>query len=288
MGINFEFNKLEDKSVGDHTLIDALIHYNIIAEGNEVMKKFYRKFLGFTLITAVTGISLVTPAYAKAVHKVQSGESLWTIARKHNLDVDILASLNGIYNVNKITVGMELKLEETYKVKSGDSFWSIAKKFGVGYQTLIKYNNLNNPDRIAVGMEIRIPPTVGGKSKVQQKLFIWPIKGRISSYFGPRWGKMHEGIDVAIPIGRNIKAAADGKVVWGGWINGYGYTVIIDHKDGYRTLYGHNSKVLVTGGKWVKQGQTIAKSGNSGRSTGPHLHFEIQKDGRAVDPMKYL
>ncbi len=151
------------------------------------MKKIHRKFLGFTLITAITGFSLVTPAYAGAVHKVKSGESLWTIARQHNLDVETLARMNNIYNVNQIRIGMELKLEKTYKVKSGDSLWSIAKKFGVNYQTLVKYNNLRNPDRISVGMELKIPTSNSAGPKVQQQRFIWPIKGRIS-YFVPEMG----------------------------------------------------------------------------------------------------
>ena len=252
------------------------------------MRKIYRDLLGITLATVITGLALITPVNAaEPVHKVRPGESLWSIAREHKLDVATLAKLNGIKNSSYIEVGMELKISSssvTYKVKSGDTLWLISKRFGVSYQNIITYNNLKNPNQIVPGMTIKIPT----KTKVVQPRFIWPAQGRISSYYGPRWGRMHSGIDIALPIGRNVVAAAAGRVVWGGWVSGYGQTVIIEHQNGYRTLYAHNDRALVKGGDWVKQGQLIAKSGNTGRSTGPHLHFEIQKDGKAQDPMRYL
>lgn len=249
-------------------------------------------------LTADVSPAKLTPK----TYTVRSGESLWTIARKYNMHVDTLAKINGISNTEMIKAGTKLLLEAAprkYQVKPGESLWSIAQKFGVEYQDLIKYNQLRNPDQIRMGTQIMIPPVETGNlarksvatsrtSQVTQSKFIWPVRGRISSPFGPRWGRMHEGIDIAIPIGNSVHAAADGKVAYGGWINGYGWAVIIDHGGGYRTLYGHNSKVLVTGGDRVKQGQVIAKSGNTGRSTGPHVHFEVQKNGRPVDPMSYL
>ena len=253
------------------------------------MKSFYKKVLGFTLATTLTGLTIFSSAAAAGpIHKVRPGESLWSIARKYNTNVDELARINGIKNSEYLEVGMELELKaapKLYEVKEGESFWSISRKFGISYVELVKFNGSQDPDRIYPGMKIKIP-TDG--TSIRQQRFSWPTKARISSYYGPRWGRMHEGIDFAVPIGRNIRAAAAGKVVWGGWIRGYGRTVIIQHTDGYRTLYAHNSRVLVHGGDRVKQGQVIAKSGNSGRSTGPHLHFEIQKNGNPVNPMNYL
>lgn len=255
------------------------------------------------VITVGTKLKLSSVKVTPRTYTVRSGESLWTIARKFNMDVKDLARINGISNTEMIKVGMKLKLDsvsQKYKVKSGESLWSISQKFGVKYTELIQYNNLRNPDQIRVGSEIMIPPVKVGSAQIRSKVssanrpvvqkrrFVWPVRGRISSPFGPRWGKMHQGIDIAIPVGKNIVAAASGKVVYGGWISGYGWTVIIEHNGGYRTLYAHNSKLTVKGGDWVKQGQLIAKSGNSGRSTGPHLHFEVQKNTRAIDPMVYL
>ncbi len=231
-------------------------------------------------------------------YTVKNGESLWSIAKKFNLSYQDIIAYNNLKDPDSIKVGMKLNLVQkiqSYIVKSGENLWSIAGKFGISYQDLIKLNNIKNPDTIRAGMKLKIAtsPSItsgqsGSSTKIQQSMFIWPARGTISSPYGSRWGKMHWGIDIALPIGRNIIAAASGKVVWGGWVNGYGNTVIIDHGNGYRTLYGHNSKLLVTGGDYVKQGQLIARSGNSGRSTGPHLHFEVQKDGKAQNPMNYL
>lgn len=254
------------------------------------MKPIFRKFVNLTLTTAIAGVCLVSPVMAADVHKVRSGESLWSIARAYHVDVNTLAKINNIRDISMIREGMELKLQEapkTYRISQGETLWSVSRKFGVNYQELLKVNNLKNPDRILVGTEIRIPET-GSGTTVREQRFIWPLKGRISSKFGPRWGKKHEGIDISVPIGQKIVAAASGKVVLGGWVTGYGYTVIIEHAGGYRTLYAHNSKLLVAGGDRVQQGDLIAISGNSGRSTGPHLHFEIQKDGRPMDPLGYL
>lgn len=112
--------------------------------------------------------------------------------------------------------------------------------------------------------------------------------GRISSKFGPRWGGYHKGVDIANPIGTPIAAADGGKVIFSGWKGDYGYIVIIDHENGYHTYYAHCSKILVSKNTRVYRGQTIAKVGSTGNSTGPHLHFEVRKNGVPVDPLKYI
>ena len=130
----------------------------------------------------------------------------------------------------------------------------------------------------------KIPPT-----------YIKPLSGgRLSSGFGGRKAPTkgastnHKGIDWATPIGTAIYASSGGTVTKAGWGSGYGYVIYIKHPDGRETRYGHLSKVLVSPGQSVKQGQKIALSGNTGRSTGPHLHFEIRINGVAVNPLKYL
>lgn len=120
--------------------------------------------------------------------------------------------------------------------------------------------------------------------------FIWPARGVLTSGFGPRWGRMHRGIDIAAPIGTPIYAAAAGVVTYSQWNSGgFGNLVEIRHADGTLTLYAHNHRNLVRVGQYVEQGQQIAEMGSTGRSTGPHVHFEVHPQGRgAVNPMIFL
>lgn len=111
---------------------------------------------------------------------------------------------------------------------------------------------------------------------------------RYSSGFGSRWGRRHEGIDMALPVGSPVYATADGVVIYAGWQRGYGNVVRIQHELGIETRYGHLSAIHVTQGQSVSRGTRIADSGNTGRSTGPHLHYEVRVNGAAVDPMKFI
>src|SRR5918994_3488779 len=123
------------------------------------------------------------------------------------------------------------------------------------------------------------PPSASG--------FIWPVHGVLTSGFGWRWGRMHEGIDLAASTGTPVVAAASGTVIVAGWLGGYGNLVVIDHGNGISTAYGHNTSVAVGFGQSVAQGQLVAYSGNTGHSTGPHVHFEVRINGSPVDPLGY-
>ena len=123
-------------------------------------------------------------------------------------------------------------------------------------------------------------PSAGG--------LIWPVSGPITSGFGWRWGRMHEGVDLAVPNGTPVVAAKAGVVIVAGWMGGYGNLVVVDHGGSISTAYGHNTSVTVGIGQRVEQGQLIAYSGSTGHSTGPHVHFEVRINGGAVDPMGYL
>lgn len=125
---------------------------------------------------------------------------------------------------------------------------------------------------------------------------IWPSPGitRITSPFGYRihpifkTRKLHTGVDIGVPYGTTIIAANSGRVMYAGWLGGYGKAVLIDHGGGIATLYAHNSQVLVKKGDIVRKGQAISKSGSTGNSTGPHLHFEVRKDGKYIDPLSMV
>lgn len=120
--------------------------------------------------------------------------------------------------------------------------------------------------------------------------FSWPAAGKLTSRFGRRWGRMHKGIDIAGPVGTPINAAADGTVIYAGWHSGgYGNLVEVKHSDGTTTRYGHNSRISVSVGQTIRQGQQLAGMGSTGNSTGSHLHFEIRPTGgRAINPIALL
>jgi murein DD-endopeptidase MepM/ murein hydrolase activator NlpD len=118
--------------------------------------------------------------------------------------------------------------------------------------------------------------------------FVWPVLGPVTSPFGWRWGRMHEGIDIGAPSGTPIRAAAAGTVIYAGWLGGYGNLVVIDHGGGVATAYGHQSSIAAGYGATVAQGQVIGYVGSTGHSTGPHLHFEVRINGVPQDPLGYL
>ena len=123
---------------------------------------------------------------------------------------------------------------------------------------------------------------------------IWPVSGVVSSHFGFRvspggiGSTYHEGLDIASSYGNPVHATANGRITQAGWVNGYGYLVEIDHGNGIKTLYGHNSAILVSVGDQVVEGQTISLIGSTGNSTGPHCHYEVRVNGEAVDPTLFL
>jgi murein DD-endopeptidase MepM/ murein hydrolase activator NlpD len=117
---------------------------------------------------------------------------------------------------------------------------------------------------------------------------IWPVTGPITSPFGWRWGRMHQGIDIGVPMGTPIKAAAAGTIIYCGWEEGYGNLTVIDHGGNLATAYGHQSSIAVACGQQVAQGEVIGYVGCTGHCTGPHLHFEVRIDGNPVDPLGYL
>ncbi len=227
-------------------------------------------------------------------HQVKKGENLWDIAQKYHIDVDTIIGANDISNMNRIKPGQILKILPVkgimYKIGPGENLWNIANKFEISVESIVKANDIGHPENIKPGRFIILPgakPEFGYQDRLKKKL-ITPVQARISSYYGGRWGRMHEGIDYAVSVGTAIRAAGAGKIVYSGWASGYGKTVIIRHRKGLRTLYAHNSQLLVHSGQWVSRGSIISRSGNTGRSTGPHLHFEIQINGKPVNPLNYL
>lgn len=233
------------------------------------------------------------------VHKVQSGETLWDIAKAYGITVDTILAANDITNSNRIRVGQELQILTVsgvlHPVASGESLWEISSRYNIPMDKIVEANEIRDPSRIQPNTKLVIPGATQLRprdvlvvSGQLQKAFDWPTRGRISSPFGPRWGRMHNGIDIAVPTGTPIRAAASGTVTFSGWNGGYGYIVMIDHGNGVETRYAHNSRLVASVGQRVDRGQIVAYSGNTGNSTGPHLHFEIRHRGQPYDPQRFL
>jgi murein DD-endopeptidase MepM/ murein hydrolase activator NlpD len=139
------------------------------------------------------------------------------------------------------------------------------------------------------GNKFKRPPISRSMSHAPSRQLIKPLNGRITSDFGSRLsGRRHMGIDIAARSGQPIISAADGTVRFSGWRSGYGNTIIVQHAQGLKTLYAHNSRNLVRKGEKVRQGQVIALVGSTGRSTGPHLHFEVRNGSGPQNPLSYL
>lgn len=236
-------------------------------------------------------------------HTVAPGETLWDIARDYNIDVDTIVAANNLTDINRLAVGDELTILTVrgalHTVQQGESLWVIARAYDVGLDDIVRTNDLADPSRLRVRQQLIIP---GGQAQAAALLreavigtdgrlvrnFDWPLSGRISSRYGPRWERIHHGLDIAVPIGTPIRAAAAGVVTYSGAMGSYGNIVIIDHGSGVETRYAHTSRNVVAVGQRVRRGELISYSGNTGNSTGPHLHFEIRRQGQSVDPELYL
>lgn len=242
------------------------------------------------------------PPEPPATHQVRQGETLFAIAARYGLSVAELQAANDIAG-DRIRDGQILNLPKPgtvgarrmHTVQSGESLWEIANRYGVTLEEMGTANGLVDPGYLQIGQQLALPEAavlkpdqVGDEHIAYGGLFQWPVVAPVSSYYGPRWGRNHAGIDLAANQGTPIRAARDGKVALSGSIKGYGNTVILDHPDGSRTLYAHCERLLVKQGQQVKQGQTIATVGSTGHSTGPHLHFEIHVASKTRNPLDYL
>ncbi len=256
----------------------------------------------------------------ESIYVVEPGDCLSIIAEKNNMSIDEIKELNpdiesdnDIYyddrlNVTVPTAAVQILVEkqETYEeeynaevVYEDDNSMYIGENEVVQegvpgkhiVTDLVTYKGDTETDREQLEENVQVAAVAqivkrGTKSK---PTYMFPVTNwNVTSNFGYRWGRLHAGTDVGVPIGTTVRASRGGQVITAGWLGGYGNCVIIDHGDGVATRYGHLSEVTVSVGQYVDQGQQIALSGNTGRSTGPHLHFEIRINGEAVDPLPYL
>ncbi len=268
---------------------------------------------------------ILTGGEGEIVYKVKSGDTISGICSKFDISQKELKKLNSDLNVNMIHIGQKVivskavpslnvqtveistypevieyktKYKKTKNLYKGET--SVSRQGSNGKQVIkarIIRTNGNEVEKEVLEKEVikkpvsklvlkgtnPLPPTTGSGN------FIMPVSGySLSSVFGYRWGRLHEGIDLACSTGTTIRASDGGTVVFSGWYYGYGYMVEIDHGNGLTTRYGHCNTLNVSSGEKVYRGQKIAEVGNTGNSYGSHCHFEIRESGTAVDPFKYL
>lgn len=280
--------------------------------------------IGMEDVTVTSTIDDPTGVQTAIVYSAERGETLRDLAGLLNFDPELVAAMNNMQPGDSLKQGQVIVFPAeatiTHVVQAGDTVWELARTYGTEIEKIISDNDLTDANLLLVGQELSIPAprlasvfaasgnirsrgddgtfkVMSGESgtgetgnadtgKLSQ--LQWPVEGPVSSVFGWRDDRMHEGLDIVAPEGDNIRAALPGRVVFAGDRGTYGNAVILRHGDGIRTLYAHASRLLVEEGTWVGQGDPIAEVGSTGHSTGPHLHFEVLLNGTPLDPEKYL
>lgn len=242
----------------------------------------------------------LTESFAWETYIVKRGDSISSITSARSLSMDAVIASNGIANAKRLQEGMVLRIPNMdgipYTVRRGDSLSRISKSWGIPMETILDANNLES-ETIAVGTTLFLPGARMRREELRKalgELFIYPLRGRLTSTYGwrndPFTGvrRFHAAIDLAAPLGSSIGAAMDGRVSALGTNGVYGNFIILSHDGGYQTLYAHLDGFSVARGARVSQGGRIGTVGNTGYSTGPHLHFAVFKNGRALNPLEYL
>ncbi len=188
-----------------------------------------------------------------------------------------------------------------HRIERGQTAYRIAKTYGIETNELLEANRISDPTTLQPGQMLWIPGATGtktvpsvrkgghGSSRILGKKFVMPVRGTVSSGYGLRNGRMHEGIDILAPEGTPVRAAGYGIVVYADdELHGYGNAIILDHGDGVTTLYGHLQRIRVRSGDAVAAGSVIGTVGDTGNATTTHLHFELRVRGEEVDPSNYL
>jgi murein DD-endopeptidase MepM/ murein hydrolase activator NlpD len=306
-----------------HSAMLALIFFGITFGPRLVLSSFAEETAlqaegvgGAILSSSLDSTGLVTlesdkPPSDVREYEVREGDTLSSIAVKFDVSIDTIKWANDTVDWKKLKPGTIVKVPPVtgivYKVKPGDTIYSIATKFETNAQGIVDFpfNTFSDDETFAIvaGQTLIVPdavmpdaptttiprfanvltPDAGAVSATGS--FVWPAYGRITQGF--RW--YHPGLDVANHDGGAILAADSGTVVTAGWVNsGYGNHVIIDHANGYQTLYAHLSSLSVVAGQRVSRGAAIGQMGSTGRSTGTHLHFEIRTGSGNRDPLGFL
>ena len=263
-----------------------------------------------SVIESTTESPANQPSISPKIYHIKKNDSLWKIADRNNLDIYTLLTFNKLKNANLIKKGQKIRIPSTrgilHTVVKNETLEDIAIRYQVGLSVIISANSIQDPDFIQANTDLFLPGAKLTNRQVRERLkrrltgkavnprFILPVKGRMSDGYGYRIHpvlkrrRLHKGLDIAAKTGTNVRASASGRVAFSGVMGGYGNLVILEHVGGYETRYAHNARLLVREGQHVRQGQKIAQVGSTGLSTGPHLHFEIRKNQKVLNPIDHL
>lgn len=269
--------------------------------------------------------NMLSEEVSEKIHVVTAGETKEHIAKQYNLSVATLEASNPSIKGKAVTIGQKLVIPETASVLHIATVEKATYNVPIAHDTVQQnnpkaYKGINttkttgkNGTTQIIARVIRVNGNETGRQILKETVITKPVteviligskpipptmgdghfinpcpSGRLTSTFGYRWGRMHLGIDLAAPVGSSVRAADGGTVVFTGWGGARGYYIDINHQNGFTTRYQHLSKMLVHTGQKVYEGQLIARSGNTGSSTGAHLHFEILRNGVNVNPLNYI
>ena len=233
---------------------------------------------------------------------IEEGDNLTTISRKIGANLDTLVSVNKITNANRLRPGQKIVVPNRngllYTIKKDESIEEIAERYDVSLNRVLAFNKISDPSNIEVGDDIFLP---GAKYTLDERIdkfgqmFSIPTTiTRISSVFGYRVHPItgvrtkHMGVDIPGRLNTPVYAARKGKVIFAGYSGGYGNLVIVRHDKGYTTYYGHLNSITTKAGATVGVGVMIGRMGSTGRSTGSHLHFEVRRNGVALNPADFI
>jgi LysM repeat protein len=210
-------------------------------------------------------------------YTVRRGDSLWSVADAHGLTINELARLNGLKTDAQLLLGQRLVVPTVHQDIPGGGVKSSEQRKPSTQESPSRASSTSSSKDVTRGL----PPSKEG--------FIWPVEGRLIRRFRKTSEEMYTGIDIAVPRGTEVRAAKEGKVVYAGsGIPGYGNLVIVQHDTKTATVYAHNDRLLVREGQKVSRGQAVARSGDSGKGNEPFLHFELRRNGDAVNPEPFL
>ncbi len=262
------------------------------------------------IITIIIFSTFLLSCSNNKVYKVRKGDTLYSISKKKGVSINRIKEINSLKS-NVLYPGQELYLKEisdtTYNkgssyhlVQSGDTLYKISQKYNVSISELKKINNLKNNtlykgDKIYLGKKIKSGNSgtvINNSQNTILKDFNSPLKSMVvNSPYGyrdhPILGRqiLHTGVDLKAVMNTPVYSPYNGKVTYAGWMDGYGKIIIINHGNNYETRFAHLNRILIKEGEVVKIGQYIAKTGKTGRVTGPHLHYEIRYNKKTIDPM---